>query len=528
MQARADIIALDMVRLADGRTQAQITAASANPNAVAYLNNSAARNDIDPAKLTVVWGIYKTKKFTPTTASQVPNAVQVTASEPVHYFFAGAVPGAPKDSTTTRSAIASYGEPVGGFSIGSFGASLSSANSGVLNSILTPLLGNPAGVNALSYQGLAGATLGVGDLATELGLLNPDAALTTDVGTEQFLVAAANVLERQGNAAQANILRGMITPQVKAFGPISIGDVVTAQSGTEDAALASRVNALDLLTATAFGSRCTDPNDLGSCSALSLPGISTSLPLASLSGNARVIQGKVSVFGPVGASGSTNQTQVGLNFALNSQQVGQCQPANILDLKCVLGGLLGTINFVDATVSANLTVKLADATGTIAALDCGSPKGIDVSTHTGLYSVTGTVTITFGKRGLLGGVLGPTLGSITLSVNNNQTDVYDLSQFDVPPAVLGQTVDQTGNGNIGLSGVSMTTTGGTGVLGTLGNLGITNTVVPLLNTLVNPMLAQLDNQILGPLTDLLGVNVAGSDVTPLQIGCAGQGLHLVA
>ncbi len=528
MQARADIIALDMVRLADGRTLGAIMAANATPNAEAYLASSAARNEVARDKISYQWGTFKVGRNPEFQAvvgqNDIPDAVKVTATEPVDYFFAGAIPGVDGGSSTTRTAIAAYGEPVGSFSIGSFAANLDSTNSGVLNSILTPLLGNPAGISALSYTGLASADLGVADLAAELGLLNPEAALSTNVGTTQFLVAAANVLERQGNAVQANILRSMLTPQVDALGPISLGDLVYAETGAEAAALATRLNALDLVTAAAFGSRCTDPDDLATCSAVSLPSLTTTLPLTSLTGSARIIQGKVTVTGPVGAEGGTNQTEVRLGFNLGAQNVGTCKPS-LANLLCLLDGLL--VGAVDATVEADLVVKLADAFGRIDALDCGTPKGIDVATDTGLYSVTGTIKINFGRRGLLGGVLGPLLGSLNLTVNNQIQDIYDLIQFDVPPSVLGETVAQTGNGDIGLSGLNATASGGTGVLGTLGNLGITNTLVPLLNTLVNPLLSQLDQTILGPLTDVLGLNVAGSDVTPLKIGCEAEGLKLV-
>ncbi|MDP1821188.1 MAG: pilus assembly protein TadG-related protein [Acidimicrobiales bacterium] len=522
MQARADVIALDMVRLANGRTESAILA---DPQYTAYLTGAAARNEatrlLDAGDLVVDFGTWTdVSGFIPTAPTGIPDAVRVRADDEFEYAFQ------PGTGTASRSAVAAFGEPKAGFSIGSFGANLSTSNSGMLNSILTPILGNPAGISALSYQGLAGADIGVGDLAAELGLLTPESALDTDVGTETFLLAAAKVLERNGDTANATVLRNMITAQVTAFGPISIGDVVSAETGAEESALQGSVNVLDLLTATAFASRCTDPQDLGTCSALSLPDISTDLPIADTSGSARLIQGKVSHYGRVGTGTSTSQTELRVTTKVNSQNVGKCTPANILDLKCVLGGVLGTIDFVDATVTLDATVKLADGRGDIAAIDCGTPQRLDVSTSTGLYSVTGTVTIDFGKRGLLGGALGPLIGSLTLAFDTSQANVSDLAQFDVPPDVLGVTVEETGSGDVGLANVALSTTGSTGVLGTLGDLGVTNTLAPLMSLLVNPLLHELDNDVLGPLTDLLGLNVAGSDISPLAIGC-NSGVRLV-
>src|SRR5688500_5676316 len=58
MQARADIIALDMARLADGRTETEILAGNLEqlPADVALIQ-SAARNNVTVAKIEVDWGI---------------------------------------------------------------------------------------------------------------------------------------------------------------------------------------------------------------------------------------------------------------------------------------------------------------------------------------------------------------------------------------------------------------------------------------------------------------------------------------
>ena len=52
----------------------------------------------------------------------------------------------------------------------------------------------------------------------------------------------------------------------------------------------------------------------------------------------------------------------------------------------------------------------------------------------------------------------------------------------------------TGNGDIGLSGLTLTASG-TGVLGTLGTLGINRTTARSSRVLVDPLLLQIDTQL---------------------------------
>jgi uncharacterized membrane protein len=521
MQARADIVALDLVRLTDGRTEAEIVVGGGGqPSAAAALIDAAARNEVDPAQLTVEWGTWtQASGFIPTTDAGIPNAVEVTAVETTEYFFQ------PGSGEVERSAVASTGEePMAGFSIGSFGAALDPASAGLLNSLLTPLLGSPVGLNALSYQGLATATLGVADLGAELGLLTPNEVLDTEIGVDEAILAAAEVLRRNGDAANATILEGLITPEIEAMPPITLGQLVQAEQGGESAALDSQIDALGLLTTSAFLSQCTDPADLGSCSGLAVPALSSTLPGVTTTGSLRVIQGVASAYGPVGASARTSQVAADVGVTVGAQNVGACVP-RLANLFCLVNGLL--VGAVDATVTVDASIQLADGRGQIAAIECGGPLGLDVSTRTGLYEIQVDVRVDFGRRGVLGGVLGPLLGSLEFTFSNLQSDVFDLAQFDVPPDVLGVTTEQTGAGDIGLTGLALSNVGGAGVLGQLGGLGITQTLGGVLNTLVNPVLTLLDSQVLGPLTDLLGVNVVGSDITPQRIDCDDTTVKLV-
>lgn len=525
MQARADVIALDLVRLTDERElQAIIAGDATHDSAAVALAASASRNEVAVAQITLVeWGTFTAAAgFIPSNIpTSVPNAVRVTAEETTNYFFQ---PGSGKVS---RRAVATTGdEPTAGFSMGSFGAALDPTSAGLLNSLLTPLLGSPAGLNVLSYQGLATATVGIAELGAELGLLTPDEVFDTQVETEDVILAAAAVMRRNGDTANADILESTVTSQTQLMGPITLGQLVSAGPDGGNAAMAGTVDALGILKTAAFLSQCTDPGDVSTCSGLAVPTLSTSLPLLSSSGDLRIIQGPVSAYGPVGTSAATSQ--VGLNFAaeVGAQNVGTCTPSLFPLRTCLVSGLLA--NTIDAKVTVDASLELAQGIGEIAAIGCGSPLTLDVDTRTGLYVANLDVVVEFGTRGALGGLLGNVIGSLHLVASTNQLDTVDTAHFDVPPDVYEVTVEQTGNGSVGLAPLTLSVVGGTGVLSTLGTLGISYTVGNAVTNLVNPLLTLLDTQVLGPLTNQLGINVVGADISPLtEIKCNDTLLKLV-
>src|SRR3546814_18770528 len=88
------------------------------------------------------------------------------------------------------------------------------------------------------------------------------------------------------------------------------------------------VNVLDLLTTSAFASQCTDPEDLSTCSAVSVPGVDLGLPLVNAASAVRVIQGQVSARGPVGTDARTNQAPDHVPLQTVSAPVGACEPVH--------------------------------------------------------------------------------------------------------------------------------------------------------------------------------------------------------
>ena len=524
MQAVADVISLDMARLADGRTLDAINAGDAfRPSAMTALAEAATRNEVDITQLTLDWGAWDPVGGFASIGglgTAVPNAARIVAVDSVEYYFQ------PGSGGVTREAVARFGvDPLAGFSVGSFGANLNPTQAGLLNGLLTPLLGNPVGLDVLSYQGLAGLGLNVFDIGTELGLLTAQEVLSTSVPLDDFMLASANVLRNQGNVAEASLLEGAITPQIEAM-QISLGDLVNAESGAEDSAMAATVDVISAIRTAAFLARCTPGAlDFTECSALSIPSLTTSLPLTTVTGGIKVIESPRYHYGRVGTGVNTGQVQVSLGTVVGAQNVGTCVPS-LGNLFCVLGGLL--VGAVDATVTLDSTLTLAGGRTTIQAIDCTDPAALDLDlrSNTDLYSLATTITVAFGRRGVLGGVLGPLLGSIQLTGSTSTNNTIEDLRFTVAPDILSETVRSTGAGSVGLAGLTLASNG-TGVLGTLGGLGINRTLAQVLTTFVNPLLSLLDTQVLTPLTELLGLNVTGADLTAEAIDCDSASVQLV-
>ncbi|MDE0805359.1 MAG: pilus assembly protein TadG-related protein, partial [Acidimicrobiales bacterium] len=493
MQAAADVISLDMARLANGRTIDAIALGDIDNQATEVaLQASADRNEIDRSKLVLQWGTTNASgDFTAMNAgADIPDTAQITASDSTDYFFR------PGNGDVQRVARAQYGsDALAGFKVGSFGATVDPTQAGLLNALVTPLLGNPVGLDVLSYQGLAGAEVNVFDLGAELGLLTPNDVLNTDVAFDDVVLATADILERDGDTANATLLRNSITAEIQNI-DVQLGQFVEADTGGEGPGMAADLNVLGMLTGTAFAAQCTpDPTGFADCSGLSLPDVSANVPLVSSTSSLKVIQGPQYAYGPVGTSANTGQVQLSLDTVVGGQDVGSCVPS-LANALCLLSSI-GLVGQVDAVITVDADITLAGGVNTIADIGCTDPlaETLLINSNTDLYNIALTITIEFGTSGGIGFLLGNTLGSFTLTGSTSSTNATDAELFTVPPDVLGSTTRTTGNGNVGLAGLSLTASGNSNtVLGTLANLGINLVVADVLSALVNPLLGQIDSQ----------------------------------
>ena len=145
MQAVADLVALDMGRLIDGRTRAQIEAGNGDkPSAATQLGWSVANNDNDTIgsspSVTAYWVELSDRRQlrrrpaacrSRSRPAAVPTGVVVRAATDVGFAFAGVTGVASGDVERTAVALA---EESACFRLGSYAARLNSSSSALLNS----------------------------------------------------------------------------------------------------------------------------------------------------------------------------------------------------------------------------------------------------------------------------------------------------------------------------------------------------------------------------------------------------------
>ena len=492
MQARADIIALDLVRLADGRTEDQIMV-----GAPAEMAASAQRNEIEPGKIDFEYGTWSaTSGFIGTLGTGIPDAVRVTAAESIDYYFR------PGEGSTSRTAIARTNAKAG-FSIGSFAAAVDSSNSALLNR----LIGDALGLGVLSYDGLATADLDWLGIASELGLGTPEELFTGGVSVYEALAASAQIIQRDNpNAAELVVLNQVLAVPNSPLRDVDVADVVTVEAGGESAALASGINVLDLLATGAFIAN--------GGSGVSIPATSLNLPGTNLTGSLNLIQAPQTVFGGVGASTGTSQAGVTASFGVSTANVCQ-STVNLLNL---LGGLvsnlltllgaapgcgfLGLDKLVTVELQANLNIQLATAEGTIARIGCGVPQELDIDIRSDLVTANLNVNAII-KAG------STQLASVPLSVTAGGGDFNGASDFVLPPDEFDVFYPvNPGSGSLGLDSANIQ---GLGALGSL--------LTPALNTALNAAVTQVNANLVQPLAELMGIRVASADVAPRAADC---------
>ncbi|WP_183093470.1 hypothetical protein [Nocardioides stalactiti] len=517
MQTVADMVALDMGRLIDGRTRAQIEAGGANdPAAAAQLNWSVANNSGEtigePPDVTAYWvqvaadGTYPEAGGIPVQvgSAQVPNGVVIIAGTDLGFSFGGVTGVASGD--VQRSAVATAEESAC-FSVGSYAARLDTSSSALLNPILEGILGGGIDLDALSYNGLVAADVSLLDLAVELGLGSVDELLAADVNAGSLLIAAANVLQADGTS-DLNVLN-LVGAQLGGIA-ISLGDLVTAEPGA-GAAETATINVFDLLAGTVLIANGTN--------ALSIPSLAANLPLTGtgLTTSLTLIEKARQRCGKIGSQADTAQVALGISGPV-----------------AALPNILG----LTASATADIAVNVASARGILTDIVCGSetaadPSGEDVQVTSGVVGASTKVSVN-----LSGSVLGQTLpglsalaqitlaGRLELTASTGDPSTVRNAQIRVPnnPSDWGEAYP-LGSGDLGLNTANVTATWVTGPTVTVRVLGIpitlnanqlttllTNVVTGVTNTVLQPVLTAVNDSILSPLFDLLGLNVGGADV----------------
>jgi len=531
MQARADIIALDLARLADGRTEAEIYA---DPSFTLALNGSADRNDVPVSALVWDYGTWTVgSPFNP--AGDPPNAVQVTATQEQDYFFQ------PGSGSVTRTAVAAYGEPVVDLTVGSVGAGFHptipdsvglSATVQALNARLAAQFGatipNPgsAGFDLVGYRGLAAADVDIWRVAANAGYASPNELASNDITVGQFFDATATALDQQAaegdpNAANAAVeLRRFQTQMgVDNTATMDMGDTFQFAQGGDDAAAAGSMNVLDMLS----GSAEAINGDHFATYTLS-PGI----PGVAIVNVEQYLVSPATMEPNLGVGGTAENKQMRFQLTL------QVAP--------LTGG--------SSPVTIPLVIEAATAIGTVDRLDCLDPdtiseaeinaftSGLTVQLGTASNLAAGTLVVT--PAVLVDGSVSSPLGNVLLNLGLSALQLLSLNL----------TADITATGSASILGGSsqhvflpnqppvpfQRAPGGLGNIGSQLSsalsvqVGATALSAPATTALRNQLGYVFNNlhaSILDPLLAAAGVTIAGADVKAEDLDCAGAGLKLV-
>lgn len=475
LQNVADAIALDVVRLIDGRTAAATTA---DPRWAATVEASRQRNDFAPEgerQLTVALGLYDgtTGEFTEVTGASVPRAVQVEVADRIEYAFA------PGGITSTRRAVAAQ-TAQGGVQVASFAAGLDSSR----GALLDDLLGEALDVTLVGSEGLAGGAVGLDALATELGLslASPDEALAVPLTVADLLRAEAEVLRQDGDAARALLLDQVVASLPASSTPVALGDLLVIGAGGSGAAARAGVDALELLTAVAL----VGNGD----AALTVPAAGLAAVGGTVTGTSQVtvVESPRWAFGPPGTTATTAQVRIAS------------------ELQVTVPGASRT--------DLSLEVEVAPTSATITDVSCGAPQVLGLDVATGLASARAEV-------GTILAAAGVDVAEVRAHAEVGAAPGVERVEVVVPPDVLGEGRDVTVPGvgmvpaDVMIDGIDLLD----GAAGPVDGL-----VGALVDTVVGPLLVQHDAQVVQPLLSLVGLAAPGAQVTPLAMRCSGPDL----
>jgi uncharacterized membrane protein len=498
-QAGADVVALDMIRIVEGRTLSEITA---DPATATALSESAQRNGFDnavgyvtnvlePHISNLEWGVIpgddedasafvELDPLDPADADEVPSAVRITAQRTTDYFFQRG------RGNVTRVAVATE-DKVASFQLGTRLVSVDTASAALLNAVLGNALGGVLNVSVLDYEGLVGTTINLGALSGQLGFGSPEELADATVSAEDFYLAAAQVLADQGDTAAASVF-DQAAAVVDSNATLTMGSILAIEQGGEQAAANGSIDAYSILQGSAYA--------INGSSTLSVPSLSVTIPnVTSTAMTLSVTQPPQVGCCRVGATATTSQATLGLTMNVNVALTPALRIVGTLPVQVVLAG----------------------GQGTLSDIDCGQP-GISVALAPRPVHTTQTLSLSI--RTLLGIEVaradGTAVDVTTQGTSNGASFLYS-SEF-LPDVGTGTMVPANST-SLGIANAANVTSGNITVLGVL-PLGTTvGTIVTALNNLLNPMLTQLDSIVVNQLNSQLGLNVGGADIGAIDMSC---------
>jgi tight adherence protein G len=576
-QAGADVVALDMMRVVDGRTLQEV---DLDGGTVTALNASAMRNgftntwrnpgttdDRLPRITLLEWGVIvpgqdgDTFEALSTTGgdgdqdgevdlTQSPNAVKITAERTTDFFFQ------PDDRGVTRTAIAALPLPNVDLKIGSVAAGFDpsypiasatlSATVVVLNRSLhrqfnatTPT--PSTAFDLVGYRGLANADVELWRVAANAGFASPNDMLNSSMTAGQFFDATASALDQQAaegdpNAANAaaELRRFRTGMGVDSTGQMDMGDAVHYAQGGDDAAAEGSVNVLDLLRGSA--------NVINGANFVSYS-FTTDIPFPT-GGQFVTVDVTQHIVEP-----ETTEENLPINGVATNTQARFQVNIHVAPLT----GMVST-----APVTIPLVVEAATATGVVDRMDCADPVSaseaeIDVTTS-GVSVRLGTATdLTAGTVVVTPGVVVQSAASFGSSLlNANVLLALGLSPLQILGYNLTGALTATSSASV-LGGFSEHTflaipddpgvpyqraPGGLGsatigsqlssnLAASVGATALTATAMTALRSQLSYAFNNLQGSILNPILQQAGVAIAGADLKAYNMDCDGAGLKLV-
>jgi uncharacterized membrane protein len=484
MQARADVIALDLSRYLDGSSANALRASSTTAIAKA---ESANRNNIDPAKVTVDWGnLNAANKFVSGTTGSA-TAVKVTTTGSQRRFFQAVT-----DGTATRSAVATS-DAYAGFTIGSKLVSVDTNQALLLNGLLNKVLKTNLSLNAATWQGLVGSAVNLGQLATGLGFGSPAELAAATVNAKQFYLVAANVLQSSGYTAAASLFN-TISTQTAAGLSVPVGKLLQVDAGGGNkTAVGAGLDAFNLLQGSVYAVNGTNTIDL--------PGLGLNLlNITTVDVSLKVTEKPRFIFGRAGTSISTQQAQLTLTPTVSV----------VPDIP----GLVG----VSLTGKIPVTASVAGATGTLQSIDCGTTKGITLGVSPQPVGLSAGLDLDLNAKVLF---LPVPVASIDINATASASGTSNGGTFAYPtqflPPVGTGTMLAAPSTSLGLAGLLNVSSANITLLGLL-PLNVGNLLNPI-NAALGPVLGALDTAIMGPISHALGLDLGGSDIGALDMTC---------
>ena len=486
-QKVADLAALDAVR--DLANHQSIASQSAN---VRNHFSTAAGNTVVSVR-----GTWNGTTFVPDPAGE---DVEVTVTSPhkdLFPFVAGA-------ASVTRRGVATLQERAS-FDLGSKLASLNPGDDTLLNRVFSAILGtSPAlNMNLVSYQGLAAGTVSLQDLVNaDAGLGTPDQLATSNVEVKRLATASLKALQNKAAggdlvAAAAATALGPFAANIPSDLHVNMGTILGINAPNDPSAATAQIGVWNLITTGAQAARIADGTNF-----LTIPNLTLGIPgLTTADLSLKIIEApRIALPGPARVA------TIEPNFPTGWQTWAKTAQIDItLTTKVGCGGLLGNL----LCINSSINIGGAKAFGSLTDIRCAIPNKFDdilVSSNaaTANLSVSGTVGLLLNLPNLLG-------ASLTVGGGSPETKTFQ-NNAPVPGPEYPTPIQSTNPPGLNLA-KNLTANL------TVANIPLGNSLLtPLLNAL-NPVMSSLDNQLLGPLFDSLGLSIGGADVRTLSVDC---------